>query len=287
MNTKSERGEMQAVMIDQQVTRSAMTRTAERVVELIRSLSGDTDVAVPRSEWTVGQAAAHLLVVCRVFTDAAEAHEGRWLPYVPDMAEWRQRLAMFNERTIAHVMGDTDGLADELATAMRAFLTATDGRSGDDRLGTPWYGTGATLTLDAVNGLVLGELTLHGYDMARAVGISWPLDPEHARLIIGGVFPAMIPLIAKPDAIRSVTASYDISVRGGPRFVVAFERGQVCVEPFTSQRVDCHIQSDPVTWLLVGYGRVPQWGPIARGRLRAWGRRPWLGPRFKGLLSNP
>jgi len=52
-------------------------------------------------------------------------------------------------------------------------------------------------------------------------------------------------------------------------------------------RVDCHILASPVALLLVLYGRISQWGPIAKGQLFTWGRRPWRAPGFKNLFLNP
>ena len=57
--------------------------------------------------------------------------------------------------------------------------------------------------------------------------------------------------------------------------------------PSASQPVDCWISADPTAFLLVGYGRIGLWGPIARGRLVAGGRKPWLALRYKRLLRNP
>jgi hypothetical protein len=51
--------------------------------------------------------------------------------------------------------------------------------------------------------------------------------------------------------------------------------------------VDCVISAHPVTYLLVVYGRMPLGRALLRGRMLAWGRRPWLGLRFKDLFFNP
>jgi hypothetical protein len=51
--------------------------------------------------------------------------------------------------------------------------------------------------------------------------------------------------------------------------------------------VDCVISADPVTYLLVCYGRMPLSRALLRGGIIAQGRRPWLGLRFKGLFVNP
>jgi hypothetical protein len=51
--------------------------------------------------------------------------------------------------------------------------------------------------------------------------------------------------------------------------------------------VDCVISADPVTLLLVAYGRMPVRRAVLRGGMLARGRRPWLGMRFKDLFFNP
>jgi len=47
------------------------------------------------------------------------------------------------------------------------------------------------------------------------------------------------------------------------------------------------ISGDPVTFLLVGYGRMPLGRALLRGGVLAWGRRPWLGLRFNDHFANP
>ena len=45
--------------------------------------------------------------------------------------------------------------------------------------------------------------------------------------------------------------------------------------------------ADPAALLMVAWARQSQWHAIARGKLMAWGRKPWLGFRFRSLLRNP
>ncbi|MGH3946139.1 MAG: hypothetical protein ACRDSI_14000, partial [Pseudonocardiaceae bacterium] len=59
------------------------------------------------------------------------------------------------------------------------------------------------------------------------------------------------------------------------------------VEEPSSRRVDCHISADPVAMLMVFWSRQSQWTAIAKGKLMAWGRKPWLGPQFRALMRNP
>ena len=53
------------------------------------------------------------------------------------------------------------------------------------------------------------------------------------------------------------------------------------------EKSDCVITADPVAFLLLGYGRISQWSPILRGKLRAGGRKPWMAMKFATLMSSP
>ena len=72
----------------------------------------------------------------------------------------------------------------------------------------------------------------------------------------------------------------------GPRYVIRVADGTAEVRTVGGP-VDCVISADPVTYLLVVYGRMPLGRALLRGGMLAWGRRPWLGLRFKDLFFNP
>jgi hypothetical protein len=128
---------------------------------------------------------------------------------------------------------------------------------------------------------------VHGHDIATGTGRPWPIAAEHAKLILGTVCPKMWPLVVRPEAGRVVPVTYEIRLRGnGPRYVVRVADGTAEVRG-AGGPVDCVISADPVTFLLVGYGRMPLVRALLRGGMLAWGRRPWLGLRFKDLFFNP
>jgi Mycothiol maleylpyruvate isomerase N-terminal domain len=277
-----------AVPIDRREARDALTAAADRTADLVSSIT-DLTRPIPGLRWSVGDAAAHLTVFCLpAFTDAVRGEESRWEPYIPPVESFHERLAEANDRTI-HDAPVRDGaeLARMIHDGTVTMVEALDARGGEGMARTPWYGSGSTMDLAAVTCLMLGELLVHGHDIARGLRRRWPIEPAHARLVVAGVFPAMIPLIVDRRSARGLTATYEIRVWDGPRFVNRFAGGQATAEACAGQRIDCHLSGDPVELLLVGYGRKRQWGPIARGRLRAWGRRPWLGLRWKSLYEDP
>jgi uncharacterized protein (TIGR03083 family) len=269
--------------------RASIPKAAARANELIRSIP-DVNAPIPRSTWSVGDTAAHLVVVFRAFTDAVEGRLEYWDERYGegDIRTWA-RLAAGNERTLVEVANRDDprALARQLREGVQAFLAVTASRPPDYTFRTPWYGGDRTRVLGCITCLVLGELVLHGYDIATALGRPWPIDPDDARRIISGVFTHMGPLVGNPETTKGRRVSYQFDVRGGPRFILRYEDGKGTAEPAGSGPVDCHLVGDPVTMLLFGYGRISQWGKIATGKLSAWGSKPWLGLQFRRYVLTP
>ncbi len=264
------------IEIEKEDVRSALAAAAGQVAELLRSVP-HTDLPVPGSGWTVGEMAVHLVVGSRIYTDWAT---GRGAP------DWGvDAIAANNARFIAEI---PERVAAALATGLdegvRAFLEATADRAGDAPVS--WY-EGRTLRLTTATCIMLGELLVHGYDIAKSLGRPWPIDPGQARLVIEGGVSPVLPLFVEPRTARGVKASYAIRLRGGSRFVARFDDGTLTIEPFAAQPLDCYILADPVAFLLVGYGRMSQWAAIARGKMIAWGRKPWLSLQFTSLLKKP
>lgn len=270
---------------DHVAARQALLEAAERSRTLLLS-AGDGRTTIPRSQWTVADAGAHLLVGLRSFTAGLDGVPG-WESPAPHAATFQERLTAFTARTLEdEPQRDLPTIGDLVVSGTSAFLDASAGRAPDDRVDTPWYGDGATLSLTAATCLLLAEQVVHGYDVAQAIGAAWPISRRDACLIFTAV-QSMMPMIVNPDAARGVTATYDIRLRGGRPFVVHVEDGAVRVEASTTGTVDCHLSADPAAFLLVGYGRINQWHAIGRGQLATWGRRPWLALRLKGLFFNP
>ncbi len=274
---------MGTVPIEFSAVCAAIENTGARATALLRSLD-HTATAVPRSVWTVGDVAAHLATDLGINADAASGVD--FDTDMPAQARTAERMVSLNARAVAQVSERDPGkLADLVEAAVASLLGTIIGRSGSERIATPWYGDDVVLDLDVLACSMLGELVVHGHDIARAVGRRWPIDSRHARLVLYGVA-SMLPLYVDPGAAAKVTARYSIHVRGGQGFVVSLDKGIVTIEA-PGVAVDCHISADPVALLLVAYGRKGQWSQIAQGRMLAWGRKPWMALSFRGLFSDP
>jgi hypothetical protein len=277
---------MTAVPVDLPAARAALAGITPRTAALVAAID-DPERRTAGLEWTLAETAAHLLVALRGYTAALRGDLGVWAAYVPASTVYRDRLSGMTSASLAAIPSrDPAVLGAQLGEAADAFLEASAGRPADEPVPTPWYAPGATVPLGAATCLLLGEQVIHGWDMARTLGRPWPVTREHALLMVT-VITTMMPLVVDPDAARGVRAVYALHVRGGPAVVLRVDGGRAGIEPLGSQRVDCHLSGDPVSLAMVGYGRISQWRAITRGGLVAWGRRPWLGLRMRGLFFNP
>ena len=254
--------------------RDAVQAVAARAAELVRSVQ-DMDIPTRGLRWTVGETAAHIIAVLNEHTEFLAG-----VSKPPDIAE----IPANNERLINQIQErSAPGLADLLTEAAQGFARSIAARPGSEPF--QWFG-GHAVDLNTATCVVLGELIVHGYDIARTINRPWRIDPRHAVLVLSG-FTSVLPFYVNPQTAARLSATYEIRLRRGPRFVASFNNGVLTLEPGGSHRVDCCISADPVAFMLVGYGRISQWGPILRGKMTSWGRKPWLGFKFSSLLLKP
>jgi uncharacterized protein (TIGR03083 family) len=257
--------------------RPAIEQVGERFADLAASAS-DPDRRVPNSPaWTVREAVAHVVTVAPRYAAGPE-RRGTW---VPDPRE----LPELNDAEI-RALG-THGM-DELADRLRRGLAALCEQIEDYGAAPPsfrFHG-GEPVAADVALGILLGELVVHGWDIARALRRPWPIDPDHVALILDGLVP-ILPGWVDPDQARGLTATFEVRLRGQATHVFAFQDGRLQMDPDQPRRVDAHISADPAALLLVIYRRRSQWPQIAAGRLLAWGRRPWLALSFVRRFHKP
>ncbi len=277
----------------------ALRAEVDRVTALLRTVRNPTAPALGR--WNVAELAVHLAQAWGVVSGlASDELSGRFdLPpelRSEDGASFLNGLWELQEATVLGVQADAERdlgvIADRIDARATEFFAAMRGPSALDL--RPWLVAGTKVRLATLTCHLLNETMVHGYDIARADGRRWTLDRSHATLVLEGfLFPVVQVLdpraLVNHEAAAGVRITYELHIRGGGRYVFAFEDGALTVEPSGSspRRIDCHVSADPAALLLVAWGRKSQWEAIARGQLVAWGRKPWLGPKLRGLIRNP
>ncbi|BBU22852.1 hypothetical protein [Mycobacterium xenopi] len=241
---------------------------------------------VPGLAWNASQTAAHVVGDLREYTEALTNHVNgyRVSDRVVDRPPWRLRAAVNARHLTAVPERDLWRLADMLEDTAVHYLAAaaTIDASQPAAIATA---DGLVLEPAFMTCLLLGEQLVHGLDIARATHQPWSIRRDDALLVLPAVL-ALAPNYLRPDRCRAVHVSFELRLRGGPRYRMAVDDGTGVVGP-AGERADCIITADPVAFLLAGYGRVSQWSQIIRGKLRAGGRKPWLAAKFGTLLASP
>jgi hypothetical protein len=122
---------------------------------------------------------------------------------------------------------DCKALADQIESAVAEFVAAVRITPGDPKVA---YHAGILLPVSSVTAILLGEMLVHGHDIAQASRHPWLIAPEDAGLVLRGAL-TMLPYFVDRAAAAGVRASFDIRLRGkdGPRVYLAFDDGSVNV----------------------------------------------------------
>ncbi|WP_435971970.1 maleylpyruvate isomerase N-terminal domain-containing protein [Streptomyces sp. Qhu_M48] len=270
-------------------TRAALRAVVPRLVRLLRE-APDPDAASGVPLWTVADVAAHLAGVYFAYSADLTGESVEWDGLLPSgEGPLGERIAAVNATSVDLFRGGEHARpGDFVAERSGMFLRATEGLAPDTPVSAPWLGKGVTVSLAAATGLMLSESLVHGLDIARGAGLPWPIGPAEASLVLGQSMPTMMPLALDPVRARGVRIAFDLAIRGGPRLAVVVDDGTLTVTRDAPPRAyDCRITAAPAAFLLVSFRRTPVWKAIARGQMRAGGRRPWLATRLGELVANP
>jgi putative sterol carrier protein len=257
----------------------AITAGVPRLTALIRANHDFPGPVV--GEWGIAELAAHISHVMRVDTNALT---GGPMPDIGAPLSRRAVAAMTASLLADDPERDVRVLADRIDRLGAEFvqLAPTD---------TVGWLAGMSLPSSAVPCHLLEELLLHGFDIAKAVGTPWEIDPAHAALVITG---AVIPILTaeprtfvKAEKARGFNARIQIRLRGFETIVFIFTDGALTVEPASGARADVHLSARPDQLLLVMMNRIPQWRPFLTGKVSLWGRRPDHLMKMMSVVAGP
>lgn len=231
-------------------------------------------------DWTLSETSVHVLQTLRVYRSviAGEKEPETSVDDLPSLVALRNREEIEEEpernpKVIASLL--RDAIADVVQTADAA---------GSDRVAVFTSDYSATVTA-AICGLV-GELIVHGYDIARSVRAAWQVDHDAALIAAYAACSAMS-LVLDPEAARDVDLCIEVRLRRGRPISIRVKDGEAWGEIPGARRSDAILSTDPMAFLLVGYGRTDPVLPLLKGKLLVWGRKPWTILKLDGLFKNP
>lgn len=265
--------------------RSALAAAVVRTAQLWRSIA-DSSAPVPGLAWTAGQTAAHVVADMGEYTEVLTRHvNGETAELnIPDGSPARARNSANDRHLVDVPERDMRRLADLLEAAAAKYLAAASAIDTSERVAL-LTADGLVLEPAVMTCLLLGEQLVHGLDIARAAHLPWSIDSDDALLVIPAVL-SLAPKYLRAARTRNTNISYELRMRGGCRYRMAITDG-IGVVTSAGEKADCVITADPVTFLLLGTGRIPQLPQLLRGRLQAGGRKPWLAAKFGTLLASP
>jgi hypothetical protein len=261
----------------------ALRRAAAATDKLLAAMSDNQDIVpVPGLAWTVSETTAHLVTL--LASSAAYASGAR------DGAAERAALPPHGGAAARMTLGNAralEGLVERripvlrqlLASAVDDYVTAITRRRDGGPVET-LFGEEDPVAMTAA---LVGEQLVHGFDLARAVGQRWVIDPDAARVTLTGTAP-FLPHLVDAEAIRDVGARIEFRITGAPRFTLVLDHGRAALEP-ADGRCDCWISAEPVPYLLLAYNRIGRWRPLLRREVRAGGRRRGLAMRLPRYLT--
>ena len=288
---------IQVASIRWAAAQEALREAVSRVTALLRS--GLDPDAPAIGDWTLAEAAMHLSQAWVVVPGMARRDLSRIYDVLPEMKgaageSLIRELWDLGQTTKMGVAADRERdlrtIADRIEGRAAEFFAEAASGVADDR--HAWLVEGTVVPRTVLTGHLLNETLVHGYDIARAGKRPWPIEPAHSAMVLTGFIVPVIQSLPRRDLVNQKKSLgrrvvYALHLRGSETLVFDFDDGELTIEPFAGQRVDCHISADSTGMLLVGWARRSQWSAIARGQLIPWGRKPWLALQFRTLLRNP
>lgn len=233
------------------------------------------DAPVPHLDWSVSELGAHVLSGIRAYTRAITEGVPMWADPRDGGGGNRALIAATPEREPAEVAEALRPAVTELHHAVRSSTGRPVPAWGDIMV--------SPVTLVAMH---IGDVTVHGWDLDRAIGGGWRITREEAVSTLTAMF-EVIPHFVNETAARGLEVTYEIRLRGGRAWEASFDDGNLEITTGRARRAHCRMWNDPVAFLLLAYRRVPLWTVAVTGRAVAYGRRPWLAFRFPSLVATP
>ena len=266
---------------------ATLVDTAARFDGLLRSVNDPDAIAVGR--WTVAETVAHMAVVS--YFDAMTCRPDIAVP--PQLESLLPRISHARIADLDQINPDSVDLFDERDLVRLAdHITSNVGiiafaaTAEPDRIGT-WLG-GLPIPMSAVAAHYLGELAIHGLDIARSQGLPWDIAPHEARLAFEAAYMPILEVAS--DMLSSPShkpVSVEFRVPGERSYTIDIVPGRITITPSGDGAADVVLRSDTVSLLLMMFERINPFTSVLAGRVRVSGRRPWRILRFRRQVRMP
>lgn len=270
-------------------TRTALRTTAERFLDLAEASDARTMASMATADWSVADTVAHVGTIAAMYTGIVRFAE----PVIPAveaqvLATSVDTVAELNARTLAlRPERDPAVLVERLRTDIDDVLAATE--TADPAAAVAWLGD-SRVPICGVLAHLVNELHIHGRDIARATRAPWHVPAADAALFFEVFFVELLRRDVghlldndEPPSDRRIAVEFR-SPHTTPVTVV-LHQGRVTVEQ--PGDADVRIFFDPPALNLMMFHRISKARAALTGKVRVWGRRPWLLPAFLRTVRCP
>jgi uncharacterized protein (TIGR03083 family) len=266
----------QAALVDtsRDELRERIADASQRFDRLVRT--ADPLARVPGHSWTVHQTVAHVLTIVHRYRQVA-----RGLMYRPGASP--HAIAALNQTELEAAMAPVPELADEIQEQMPEVQTYFD-TVDLDRPAFPFHQYAVVTGFTSQTNL-LGELVLHGEDIARAVKAPWKLDERDMLLVARGLAELVPPYVRRETAANAdVTVAFDLP--GARPYVIRIDRGNGEMrERRHGDRPDATLRMPASTFIQLLYQRIGPLTAARRGLRIVGGRRPWVALKLMAYIE--
>jgi mycothiol maleylpyruvate isomerase-like protein len=256
--------------------RERIALAGKRFDRLVRD--ADPNARPPGQDWTAQQIAAHVLTLGHRYRQLARG--GDYCRAVD-----ARGIAGVNQAELEAAMAPMPELADQLQNVseeLDSFFDATT----DDRPTIPFHAFGFMSGITAQTNW-LGELLLHGEDIAKAVGAPWELPECDMLLILRGAR-EMAPLYLRPGVSVATNACVAFAIPEARPYLIHVHHGTAQMrERRPDDRPDAVLRVPASALTQLRYQRIGPFTAVCRGLRIVGGRRPWVALKLMSYFERP
>jgi uncharacterized protein (TIGR03083 family) len=259
---------------DRAELRSRIDDACQRFCRLARS--ADPDARRPGLEWTVQQVVAHVFSLAHRYEAIAEGRDVR-------RADRARELGKIYQDALERVMAPLPELVDQLEAFAPVLNSCFDTMPSDARYEYQCNAMCSGLVLQV---LWLGEIVLHGEDIARSTGVPWDIS-ERDMLLYHLVPVELAHSLLREDLAKSTDISVALEVRGARPYVIHIHDGILDMRPRRpGDRPDAVVMAPASTSIKLLMNRIGPIGATRHGLRIVGGRRPWKAMKLQSCFET-
>jgi hypothetical protein len=246
----------------------------QRFDQLVRA--ANPHARPPGSRWTVQQVVAHVLTIALHYRDLATTGDYHRAAYPSEVAQ-------INQSELEAAMAPNPELADQLlalAPVMDGYFDAVTNEGQVVAFHCGGYIDGITSQTNW-----LGELLLHGHEIAQAVKAPWEL-PERDMLLIARGLMQIAPAYLRAGIPPHRELCVSLKVAGARPYLIHIHHGSAEIrERRRGDRPDAVLRAPASTLTQLLYQRIGPLTAARQGLTVVGGRRPWRALKLQSYFE--